>query len=311
MAKYQIIVPEGSVLLRDTVTGQTLRLSATDGPLVIGTAELTLMAGLGGAPVAEQPYEARKAAEAEEKSKPVEQIEQVEQLDKAEKKDVASEVPTAESPSLAPSTNVTKKETSPSHNDDADGIKGATNPVEAEKEDNECNEALSPEAISRLAATARPSNTATEMPDEVMAALNRLSRVPPGFAEETAEEEPFLSNIMNLMQGAQVPQKTQNVQMPATTALPAERTLEAPLEALTQADFEATLTSLGHSRDNVEQELGFLREIESEPEDIEELEALDEALEKRYAAVSERFESWQLLQKKIDEERGITPEDGQ
>lgn len=277
MAKYQIIVPEGSVLLRDTVTGQTLRLSATDGPLVIGAAELTLMAGFGGAST-----EQDKAGKGEEKD---------EATGKAEAIEPRGAVAPIEGTAEDASSEVPEKKSQSAKNGINDG------------------EALSPETIARIAATARPSHTATNLPDEVMAALDRLSHVPPGFGEET--EEPFLSNIANLIPGTQVSQNAQKEQLSMTTALPPERTLEAPLEALTQTDFEATLTSLGHSRDNVEQELGFLREIESEPEDIRELEALDEALEKRYAAVSERFKSWQRLQKKIDEERGIASEDSQ
>lgn len=211
MARYQIIVPEGEVLLKDAATGRTLRLSATDGPLVIGTAELSLLPG----------WEEVPAAPGDAGRKPGQEAADV---------------------------------------------------------------------IAEKAATTRPSGTPVGMPDEVEAALARLSRLPPGFGEEAGE--PFLSDASPVTLAA------------GGGELPAERTLEAPLEALTQADFEATLASLGSSRDNVEHELGFLREIESEPEDIEELERLDEALEARYGAVSRRFEDWKRLQERLDEMQG-------
>ena len=42
MPKYQIIAPEGTLILRDPETGRTLRLTSESGPLVLGAAELTL-----------------------------------------------------------------------------------------------------------------------------------------------------------------------------------------------------------------------------------------------------------------------------
>ena len=42
MARFTGILPEGSVLLKNASTGETLRLSAEGGPLVLGEIEMTM-----------------------------------------------------------------------------------------------------------------------------------------------------------------------------------------------------------------------------------------------------------------------------
>ena len=42
MARFTVILPEGSVLLQNTETGETLTLSADSGPLTLGELEMTL-----------------------------------------------------------------------------------------------------------------------------------------------------------------------------------------------------------------------------------------------------------------------------
>lgn len=42
MARFTVILPEGSVLLKNASTGETLRLSAEGGPLVLGEIEMTM-----------------------------------------------------------------------------------------------------------------------------------------------------------------------------------------------------------------------------------------------------------------------------
>ena len=42
MARFTVILPEGSVLLKNTETGETLTLSANSGPLTLGELEMTL-----------------------------------------------------------------------------------------------------------------------------------------------------------------------------------------------------------------------------------------------------------------------------
>lgn len=52
MAQFTVILPAGSVLLKNEETGQTLTLSAQDGPLVLGTVQMTMT--LQPAPAVEQ-----------------------------------------------------------------------------------------------------------------------------------------------------------------------------------------------------------------------------------------------------------------
>ena len=42
MARFTVILPEGTVLLKNEATGETLRLSADSGPLVLGEIEMTM-----------------------------------------------------------------------------------------------------------------------------------------------------------------------------------------------------------------------------------------------------------------------------
>ncbi len=43
MSRFSVILPEGSVLLKNEETGQVLRLSAEDGPLCLGTVEMSML----------------------------------------------------------------------------------------------------------------------------------------------------------------------------------------------------------------------------------------------------------------------------
>lgn len=90
------------------------------------------------------------------------------------------------------------------------------------------------------------------------------------------------------------------------SAKPHVRVLEAPLEALTESDFTTSLERFAASRNNLEEEIDFLTDIEGDPDDINELrEALD-ALDERIRATAERFEAWRAAEKKRDEERGAS-----
>lgn len=124
--------------------------------------------------------------------------------------------------------------------------------------------------------------------DEIAEALERFRRPAPGSGPET--ELPFLSPAENL-----VPEKSGG-----KDAGPALRVLDAPLESLTEREFEKTLESLVRAR-----EAEFLEEIEADPEDVAELRAHKQALDERFARVSKRFDAWRKLQKRLDEERGI------
>lgn len=201
MPTYDVILPEGHVILRDRATGAELRLSAANGPLCLGSANFSFSLDL-------KPFDGKERRESE-----------------------------------APAQ----------------------------------NSGVLPEGV----------------PDEIAEALERFRRPAPGSGPET--ELPFLSPAENL-----VPEKSGG-----KDAGPALRVLDAPLESLTEREFEKTLESLVRARDDAAREAEFLEEIEADPEDVAELRAHKQALDERFARVSKRFDAWRKLQKRLDEERGI------
>lgn len=201
MPTYDVILPEGHVILRDRATGAELRLSAANGPLCLGSANFSFSLDL-------KPFDGKERREPE-----------------------------------APAQ----------------------------------NSGVLPEGVH----------------DEIAEALERFRRPAPGSGPET--ELPFLSPAENL-----VPEKSGG-----KDAGPALRVLDAPLESLTEREFEKTLGSLVRARDDAAREAEFLEEIEADPEDVAELRAHKQALDERFARVSKRFDAWRKLQKRLDEERGI------
>lgn len=201
MPIYDVILPEGHVILRDRATGAELRLSAANGPLCLGSADFSFSLDL-------KPFEEKARREPE-----------------------------------APAPN----------------------------------------------AAGLPDGA----PDEVAQALERFRRPATGSGPET--ELPLLSPAENLE-----PEKSGG-----KDAEPALRVLDAPLESLTESEFEKTLDSLIRARDDAAREAEFLEEIEAEPEDVAELRAHKQALGERFARVSKRFDAWRKLQKRLDEERSI------
>ena len=201
MPIYDVILPEGHVILRDRATGAELRLSAANGPLCLGSANFSFSLDL-------KPFDGKERREPE-----------------------------------APAQ----------------------------------NSGVLPEGVH----------------DEIAEALERFRRPAPGSGPET--ELPFLSPAENL-----VPEKSGG-----KDAGPALRVLDAPLESLTEREFEKTLESLVRARDDAAREAEVLEEIEADPEDVAELRAHKQALDERFARVSKRFDAWRKLQKRLDEERGI------
>lgn len=120
-------------------------------------------------------------------------------------------------------------------------------------------------------------------PDPALAAFERMQRLPPGFGANPAEafgEGP----------------------MPTSAGHSPVRVLDAPLEGLTREEFEETLAALVRRRDDVERETEFLREIEADPLDIDDLKTELSKIDQQFSAVSKRFSDWERLQKRIDEE---------
>ena len=120
-------------------------------------------------------------------------------------------------------------------------------------------------------------------PDPALAAFERMQRLPPGFGANPAEA--FGEGPM---------------QAPAGHS--PVRVLDAPLEGLTREEFEETLAALVRRRDDVERETEFLREIEADPLDIDDLNTELSKIDQQFSAVSKRFSDWERLQKRIDEE---------
>ena len=119
--------------------------------------------------------------------------------------------------------------------------------------------------------------------DPTLAAFERMQRLPPGFGANPAEafgEGP----------------------MPTPAGHSPVRVLDAPLEGLTRDEFEETLAALVRRRDDVERETEFLREIEADPLDIDDLKTELSKIDQQFSAVSKRFSDWERLQKRIDEE---------
>lgn len=201
MPTYDVILPEGHVILRDRATGAELRLSAANGPLCLGSANFSFSLDL-------KPFDGKERREPE-----------------------------------APAQ----------------------------------NSGVLPEGVH----------------DEIAEALERFRRPAPGSGPET--ELPFLSPAENLV----------SEKSGGKDAGPALRVLDAPLESLTEREFEKTLESLVRARDDAAREAEFLEEIEADPEDVAELRAHKQALDERFARVSKRFDAWRKLQKRLDEERGI------
>ena len=110
-----------------------------------------------------------------------------------------------------------------------------------------------------------------------------MQRLPPGFGANPAEafgEGPI----------------------PTPASHSPVRVLDAPLEGLTRDEFEETLAALARRRDDVERETEFLREIEADPLDIDDLKTELSKIDQQFSAVSKRFSDWERLQKRIDEE---------
>lgn len=235
MPHYELILPEGRVLLRNPETGEMLTLSAESGPLVLGTVEMRFeCAPRGGS------LEASASARAT-----------------ALPSNASFAVPSKDELGAKP--------------------EGSVEP-------------------------AAPAPVPEHLPERIAA----LSALPPGFGPETGL--PFLSPEVPLAFPATGSAGSEGSDgsngSNGFSAKPHVRVLEAPLEALTESDFTTSLERFAASRNNLEEEIDFLTDIEGDPDDINELREALEALDERIRATAERFEAWRAAEKKRDEERG-------
>lgn len=223
MTKFEVWIPSGTAVLRNTETGEEMTLASGEGPLSLGCIELAWLPGIG----------ASAARTVQPAAGPAQ---------------TARSRPDAH----APSTDI------------SDAAAGSSFVA---------SEAAAFDAPSILPAGAPPA----------------LPGFVPGASPET-EELPFLSPAEPM-----TPQPSRQF----------DRTLDAPLDALTREDFETVLETLARGRNEVEGELEFLQEIEAEPETIEAMEAELERIDAKFRAVSSRLLEWETLQRRRDEAMGL------
>ena len=223
MPQFEVILPEGTVILKNVETGETLRLSAEAGPLSLG--RVTLGFDFAPAPAAGYP-------------------------------DCASDQGSGSGFSEKPST------TSVTLSEDLGAQSATQNPSNGCAMDSKKLPTSAADSIALV-----PSSTSALFP-------------PTGNPHRALHENPFLSP---------------DEPMTSTAAGQGRRfirALEAPFDALTESDFEATLSSLAADSVNLEGEIEFLRDIDGDPDDIAELEAAHDAIKDAFARTTERFEAW-------------------
>lgn len=230
MPQFEVILPEGTVILRNLETGEKLRLSAESGPLTLG--RVTLEFAFAPAPVVAGPS-------------------------------TLTSISTSTSAPSSPEV--------------------AYPDPEAEEPEGEAPQGrrMAPHSeASALDAAARTPSAATAQ-DAVPLKLGFPGFPTEGEALRALHENPFLSPDEPIFPSERPAEERRSI-----------RALEAPFDALTEADFEATLTSLSAEANNMEGEIEFLQEIDGDPDDIAELEGALEALKDAFARTSRRFEAW-------------------
>lgn len=126
-----------------------------------------------------------------------------------------------------------------------------------------------------------------------------LSKGDPGEAlTETAAEMPH-----DAFRDAAESESAPPTRDPMREGKPWVRVLDAPFDALVEADFETAIAAYASDRDNLEREIEFLREIEAEEADVEELRAAHAELGEKLAAVTKRFDAWKRAQRPEEEDR--------
>jgi hypothetical protein len=263
MARFTVILPSGSVLLRNEETGETLRLSAESGPLRLGTLEMSIE--LSPAPDSAARQNVRESAPEEAGAAP-----------EAPHPAAVSEMPAAagETPAAAEETPAEAEaepaaaEAAPAQDASAPESGEASDPdapLEPKKGDDEplTRPPEGPEGLRFAKLYDEP--VPPRMPDVL----------PPGFGPN--EGEPFLSPSESLMPG----DAPQGGREPI-------RVLDAPLEALTADDFDRTLESLSAKRNEIEGEIQYLEEIEAEQGEIDELTEEIRKLDEDFSRVLER-----------------------
>ena len=375
MSRFSVILPEGSVLLKNEETSQVLRLSAEEGPLCLGTVEMSMLLNPMPVPVPSVKALAEDQASPEE-STPSEEVEEV-STSSDEKEEAPSEEPPKEPEtpkpaflsrleaqaeasraqreaerrgerwaSVAPVVSMAAVSSTPStpipEEKDEYSLRDEEESLSSSEEGEGVNtffapsEAPAPQFVMPKIETPVPvfepglhetldrvEHGEPWMPPPVLPAGSS-----PSASMDAKNLTQKINTLKNLLESGEEASQANEEETPKTLSAedypevdprqlseiptppkPGEgldrnyiRVLDAPLEALTAEDFDKTLESMALRRNNIASEMEYLREIEGENEDIEDLGRELDELDALFAEVIDRKEAFDKAIKLEDEE---------
>lgn len=337
MAKFRVILPTGSVELENCETGECLTLSASGGPLILGTVEMTLVLS--------------PTPESSSRTKPADAATPVQACSAEEARasvDAVSGAAPAVAPVVTPVVAMASSAVSPAATPVEPPLRSVPTAYVFEPEPELETKSGSDSGAAFDEPEKEPSGRFNEAVDDGRPPFDILSiepapgEMPPVFAD--AEMNSRLSSLVGLATGgpaagapasedvedeedpiegmirtpapgwatqghgapdplASVPVFDPAPDVPsvvhpshAAGAAPARepmRVLDAPLEALTDEDFEKTLESLANRRNNMEGEIEYLEEIEADPGTVEEIVREIDELDDLIGLVIKRKEAFE------------------
>ena len=337
MAKFRVILPTGSVELENCETGERLTLSASGGPLILGTVEMTLVLSPTPESKPANPPARVPACSAEEARASVDAV-----------SGAAPAVDPVVAPVAAPVVAMASSAVSPAATPVEPTLRSVPTAYAFEPEPEPETKSGSGSVAAFEEPEKEPSGRFSEAVDDGRPPFDILSiepapgEMPPVFAD--AEMNSRLSSLVGLATGgpaagtpasedveddedpiegmirtpapgwatqghgapdplASVPVFDPAPDVPsvvhpshAAGAAPARepmRVLDAPLEALTDEDFEKTLESLANRRNNMEGEIEYLEEIEADPGTVEEIVREIDELDDLIGLVIKRKEAFE------------------
>lgn len=337
MAKFRVILPTGSVELENCETGERLTLSASGGPLILGTVEMTLVLSPTPESKPANPPARVPACSAEEARASVDAV-----------SGAAPAVDPVVAPVAAPVVAMASSAVSPAATPVEPTLRSVPTAYAFEPEPEPETKSGSGSGVAFEEPAEEPSGRFSEAVDDGRPPFDILSiepapgEMPPVFAD--AEMNSRLSSLVGLATGgpaagtpasedveddedpiegmirtpapgwatqghgapdplASVPVFDPAPDVPsvvhpshAAGAAPARepmRVLDAPLEALTDEDFEKTLESLANRRNNMEGEIEYLEEIEADPGTVEEIVREIDELDDLIGLVIKRKEAFE------------------
>lgn len=343
MAKFRVILPTGSVELENCETGERLTLSASGGPLILGTVEMTLVlsptpesssrtkpadaatpvracnaevarasvdAVSGAAPVVDPvvapvaaPVVAMASSTVSPAATPVEPTLRSVPTAYAFEPEPEPEPETKSGSDSGAAFDEPEKEASGRFSEAVDdgrppfdilSIEPAPGEMPPVFADAEMNSRLS--SLVGLAtggpAAGKPASEDVEDEEDPIEGMIRTPA--PGWATQGHGAPDPLASVPVFDPAPDVPSVVHPSH--AAGAAPARepmRVLDAPLEALTDEDFEKTLESLANRRNNMEGEIEYLEEIEADPGTVEEIVREIDELDDLIGLVIKRKEAFE------------------